>query len=65
MDHHQRIQGGPSLSIQVGTSLLDPGFVIMGGFRLGDHGRIQAGSSWEDPGRVIMIILVRKVVFLM
>ena len=28
----------------------DPEWVIMGGSRLGHHGRIQGGSTWGDSG---------------
>ena len=45
MGHHGRIQGG--------LSLMDPGWVIMGGSRLDHHGGIQGGSSRQDPGWVI------------
>ena len=37
-----------------GSSWGDPGWVIVGGSRVGHHGRIQDWSSCEDPEWVIM-----------
>ena len=46
MDHHGWIQGKSLWE--------DPGWVIIGGYRVSHYGRIQGGSLWEDPGWVIM-----------